>query len=111
MYELCTIRREKTKDYTRKAKDPCDVHIHPHTTIPMTTSHPPRRYTGAGGQDESKKQVRDQDFNGDNEGLRLAQAKGTPVRVVRGTGEKGGGLVYEGLFRVVDHKKEVSKDG
>ena len=34
-----------------------------------------------------------------------------PIRVVRGFGKQRKGFIYEGLFHVIDHKQEKSKDG
>ena len=47
----------------------------------------------------------------DNEGLRLAQENKVLIRVIRGMAKNQRGFVFEGVFRVLEHKREKSKDG
>jgi hypothetical protein len=59
-------------------------------------------------------QIADQEYsNNDNASLVESCASRAPVRVFRGkVGEAGERLyIYEGLYRVVAHKRERSKDG
>lgn len=73
-------------------------------------------YTGQGGQDASRRQVQDQTWTRGNQGLRVNQAQGLPVRVIRGwKGEEGfapeSGYRYDGLYSVVDSWMAPSSDG
>ncbi len=74
-------------------------------------------YTGQGGRDsETGKLVADQELTRGNMALTVNQARGLPVRVVRGS--KGDpkhspreGYRYDGLYQVVDHWFEDGADG
>lgn len=73
-------------------------------------------YTGHGGQDESKRQVRDQTLTSGNLALVRSGDRGLPVRVIRGSnGDKAhspaSGYRYDGLFAVTEHWVESSVDG
>ncbi len=75
-------------------------------------------YTGAGGNDPSKKvQIADQTLeNAGNAALVTSQLEGIPVRVIRGNkGDKKyapeTGLRYDGLFSINDHWSEIGKSG
>ena len=71
-------------------------------------------YTGQGGQDDRKRQVKDQELKTGNLSLFNSYHSGFPVRVVRGfKTEKGpsSGYRYDGLYRVVDAFSESSIDG
>ncbi|MBB2900480.1 putative restriction endonuclease [Kineococcus radiotolerans] len=66
-------------------------------------------YTGHGGQDGRKQQVRNQDLDDSgNAGLVRSEMDGLPVRVIRGFGHGGPhapstGYRYDGLYRVDKH--------
>ncbi len=74
-------------------------------------------YTGQGGRDEATgRQVTDQTLTLGNIGLVRSQFDGHDVRVIRGFGgdpqhSPASGYRYDGLFRVVDHWRETSRDG
>lgn len=73
-------------------------------------------YTGQGGQDESGRQVRDQDLTRGNAALVNSMATGRPVRVIRGAhGDPDHspleGLRYDGLYRVEEHWSQRGASG
>jgi putative restriction endonuclease len=73
-------------------------------------------YTGYGGQDGTGRQVRDQSWEQANQGMRVSEAEGLPVRVIRGwKGEPAfspvGGFRYDGLYAVIRSWEEASFDG
>jgi len=74
-------------------------------------------YTGQGGRDEnSRKQISDQELTRGNQALVIAEQTNTPIRVIRGSkGDPGfspsAGYRYDGLFLVERHWFDVSRDG
>ena len=73
-------------------------------------------YTGEGGQDGRRRQVRDQAWTGGNLGLRNAHRVGAPVRVLRGPrlGPPHGpaaGYRYDGIYSVVDARMVPGRSG
>jgi len=73
-------------------------------------------YTGFGGRDSSGCQVKDQEWIGANEGMRVNVAEGLPVRVMRGP--RGGtafdprsGYRYDGLYTVEETWEQTGRDG
>lgn len=74
-------------------------------------------YTGHGGRDqESGKQVTDQELVRGNLALAINCKEGLPVRVIRGSHKKSSfapdiGYRYDGLFRVEDYWKEKGLSG
>jgi putative restriction endonuclease len=73
-------------------------------------------YTGFGGRNGSGRQIRDQEWVGANEGMRVNIAEGLPVRVIRGPkGERGfapgSGYRYDGLYTVENAWEQTGKDG
>jgi len=75
-------------------------------------------YTGAGGNEgDSKKQIKDQDWNNrGNAGLLKSMDEGLPVRVIRGAKHKSPfspkqGYKYAGLYSVIDAWDGIGKDG
>jgi putative restriction endonuclease len=73
-------------------------------------------YTGYGGQDAAGRQVTDQAWEQANQGMRVNEAEGLPVRVIRGS--KGDpafsptdGFRYDGLYAVVRSWQAASQDG
>jgi len=73
-------------------------------------------YTGAGGQDKSKKQITDQKLESVNLALAKSKIEGLPVRVTRGykhsnENSPNSGYQYAGLYRVEDYWKEIGKSG
>ncbi|MDG4774631.1 YDG/SRA domain-containing protein [Solwaraspora sp. WMMD792] len=74
-------------------------------------------YTGQGGNDpRTKRQIAHQELTRGNLGLARSRLDGNPVRVIRGAGgdethSPKVGLRYDGLFRVVDHWKDIGTDG
>ncbi|GAX82589.1 hypothetical protein CEUSTIGMA_g10015.t1 [Chlamydomonas eustigma] len=69
-------------------------------------------YTGEGGLGNNGQQVKDQEFTNGNLALRRSFEQKTPVRVFRGSKVKGAlKYTYEGLYKVMEVKREVSKQG
>lgn len=74
-------------------------------------------YTGEGGQDASRRrQVKDQEWTGGNQGLSNAHRLGAPVRVLRGPRLKSpyaclDGYRYDGLYAVTDVWMDTGKNG
>ncbi len=73
-------------------------------------------YTGFGGQDGAGRQVRAQEWVQANQGMRVNEAEGLPVRVIRGwRGDPAfsptEGFRYDGLYAVVRSWEEDSLDG
>ncbi|WKK21022.1 YDG/SRA domain-containing protein [Streptomyces olivoreticuli] len=73
-------------------------------------------YTGQGGQDESGRQVRDQDLTRGNAALVNSMATGRPIRVIRGANGDPAhspleGLRYDGLYRVEEHWSQRGASG
>jgi putative restriction endonuclease len=73
-------------------------------------------YTGYGGQDGTGRQVSDQAWEQANQGMRVNEAEGLPVRVIRGwKGEAAfspvEGFRYDGLYAVIRSWEEASLDG
>lgn len=71
-------------------------------------------YTGHGGQDKTKKQVKDQTFESSgNAALRTSNKTGAPVRVVRKMKppRPGAKYRYDGLFRVAKVRHERGSRG
>ncbi len=74
-------------------------------------------YTGAGGRDPATgKQIKDQEFTGQNLALVKSEAEGLEIRVVRGAGGEAAfspasGFRYDGLFRVEESWRERGKSG
>ena len=69
-------------------------------------------YTGAGGQDKKRRQIRDQEENAENGSLMLSYIRKVPVRVLRGRKVNGKPVyIYEGLYTCVDYDYVPSKDG
>ena len=74
-------------------------------------------YTGHGGNDPNTgRQIDDQEWSRGNQGLRVSQLRGLPVRVVRGSGLKSdyapeSGFRYDGLYRVDEAWQEVGRSG
>jgi putative restriction endonuclease len=73
-------------------------------------------YTGYGGQDDAGNQVSDQEWKQANQGMRVNEAEGLPVRVVRGWRahtpfSPATGFRYDGLYAVVRSWEEESLDG
>src|SRR4051812_26411829 len=73
-------------------------------------------YTGFGGRDSSGRQIKDQEWTGANEGMRVDIAEGLPVRLIRGRrGEPAfspsTGYRYDGLYTVEKAWEQIGKDG
>ncbi|MEU5052015.1 YDG/SRA domain-containing protein [Streptomyces sp. NPDC021096] len=73
-------------------------------------------YTGQGGQDDSGRQVKNQDLTRGNAALVNSIATGRPIRVIRGCkGDKAHspaeGLRYDGLYRVEEHWSQRGASG
>lgn len=74
-------------------------------------------YTGAGGRDSKGKQIKNQDWNhNDNKGLMISCDRGIPVRVIIGHKHKsplspGSGYVYAGLYYVESYWDELVSFG
>lgn len=74
-------------------------------------------YTGAGGNDpDTKKQIADQEFTGDNAALAKSCDDRLPVRVTRGRGghpeySPAKGFRYDGLYFVSNYWLEEGKSG
>ena len=74
-------------------------------------------YTGRGGRDNNTgRQIADQEFEGQNAALVASRRDGLPVRVVRGADHPGPyspqlGYRYDGLYWVDDHWRERGRDG
>ena len=74
-------------------------------------------YTGHGGNDPNTgRQIADQEWSRGNQGLRVSQLRGLPVRVVRGSGLKSdyapkSGFRYDGLYRVDETWQEIGRSG
>lgn len=83
----------------------------------MTRISATRSSTGQGGRDENTgRQIKDQELKLGNAGLVRSQYDKRPVRVIRGSGDDpryspDAGYRYDGLFRVVDHWHDSSRDG
>ncbi|CAB9501221.1 lysine N-methyltransferase family member [Seminavis robusta] len=66
-------------------------------------------YTGEGGQDKSKKHVKDQDWqNAANASLIASKESGTPIRVIRRANKR---YYYLGLYKCHDFSYDKGKDG
>ena len=74
-------------------------------------------YTGHGGRDqETNKQIADQNFSRWNRALAYSSLNGLPVRVVRGAGHDlsyspSTGYRYDGLYLVDDYWHETGRSG
>jgi hypothetical protein len=70
-------------------------------------------YTGEGGQDApSGRQVHDQELTRGNLALARSRQAGLPVRVIRKVAVAGDyAYEYEGLFQVMDVRRQRSQDG
>jgi putative restriction endonuclease len=73
-------------------------------------------YTGQGGQDQKKNQIKDQTLERGNAALVVSQLRGLPVRVIRGEDSKNkfaptSGYRYDGLYRVESHWHDIGIGG
>lgn len=74
-------------------------------------------YTGEGGRDQNTgRQVKDQEFVRKNQALVTSSLEGLPVRVIRGSGHKSehapeDGYRYDGLFRVDSYWRDNGEHG
>lgn len=74
-------------------------------------------YTGHGGRDqETNKQIADQNFSRWNRALAYSSLNGLPVRVVRGAGHNSPfspstGYRYDGLYLVDDYWRDTGRSG
>ena len=71
-------------------------------------------YTGQGGQDQSRRQVSDQEYTRGNKGLQLSYEYQLPVRVTRGYQVENGpkqGYRYDGLYYVTFHERVRGRSG
>lgn len=73
-------------------------------------------YTGQGGQDPKKNQIKDQTLERGNAALVVSQLHGLPVRVIRGKDDKNkfaptSGYRYDGLYRVESHWHDIGISG
>ena len=71
-------------------------------------------YTGQGGQDQSRRQVSDQEYTRGNKGLQLSYEYQLPVRVTRGYQVENGpnqGYRYDGLYYVNFHERVRGRSG
>lgn len=74
-------------------------------------------YTGHGGRDqETGKQIADQNFSRGNRALAYSSLNGLPVRVIRGADHNtpyspNTGYRYDGLFVVDDYWQEIGRSG
>ncbi len=74
-------------------------------------------YTGHGGRDQNTgKQVTDQELTRQNLALAISCQQGLPVRVIRGTTHKSKfsplhGYRYDGLYRIEEYSKTKGKSG
>jgi putative restriction endonuclease len=74
-------------------------------------------YTGHGGRDqETGRQVADQNFSRGNRALAYSSLNGLPVRVIRGSGHPSryspsSGYRYDGLYLVDDYWHETGRSG
>lgn len=73
-------------------------------------------YTGHGGQNDKKKQIKDQSWEDiGNRGLLISEMHGLPVRVTRGANHNNEfspkqGYQYSGLYQVTKHFQVIGQD-